>query len=149
MTFVVNPYVFANPNAALDKAAVAQAFPGSSFTTTSATYVNLLNGSGGANIEVPLSKGAGTQILLSVGIECSVSAAQAVTLGVSDGTTDYDIVVNAFTPTGQIEGFSGERLISGLGTATYTFTLRVRIAGGATLTFGTTGSAYIRAWEVT
>lgn len=134
---------------AQDKAAVAQAFPASSFTTTSASYVNLLDGSGGSPITVTLTKGAGTQILLSVGIQCSVSATQAVNLGANDGTTDYDIASTSFGVTSQIEGISGERMISGLSAGSHTFTLRVRIAGGATLTHGTSGSSYIRAWEVT
>lgn len=138
--------VGAGASAALDKAAVAQAFPGSTFSTSSTSYVDLLNGSGGAVISVSLTKGTGTRVLIAVGMTYTNNA-NAVTLGVNDGTSDTDVCQRGGLSTAY-PAVTGEILLSGLAAGTYTFTLRVKVSAGTT-NFDSNCSAFIRAWEVT
>lgn len=148
MTFVINPYAFTNASAALDKAAVSQAFPASTFSTTSGSYTNLLNGSGGAAIQITgFQKGSGTRVMIAGGGQFTASSNITVTIGVNDGTSDSDIAPGNFNAStyGSVEG---EIALTGLAAGTYTFTLRIKTGGGVQVNFDSNCSAFLRAWEV-
>lgn len=136
----------AGASPALDKAAIATAFPSSTFSTSSATYTNLLNGSGGSAISVTLQKGTGTQIWIGGAAHLTVGTSTQVVLGVNDGTTDYDLGQRAID--GIYRTVAGDILISGLAAGTYTFTLRIKVPGVTSVDFDNACSAFIRAMEV-
>lgn len=120
------------------------------FTTTSTSYVDLLNSSGGSTIAVTITKAAGTDLLISGFSGASVSAAnETLFLGVNDGTTDYDLGrIRLFSSGSPRLNAAGTRLITGLGAGTYTLKLRVKTAGGSTITFQSTLSSFITVAEV-
>lgn len=118
--------------------------PTGSFTTTSTTYVDLLDQPAGAVFSVTITKSAGTDILILGGAHFLQSTANNTAhLGVNDGTTDYDLGMNrTFTAVGYLES-TGARMITGLGAGTFTFKLRCKqtavsgsmLSGANTTTF--------------
>lgn len=123
--------------------------PVGSFTTGSTSYVDLLDDVGGSRFEVTITKAAGTDILIFGAAHfLNTTASQTCTLGVNDGTTDYDLGRNrTFTSSGYLES-TGARLITGLGAGTFTFKLRCKqSAASGNMLSGANTTTFITAIE--
>jgi hypothetical protein len=143
MTMLVNSFWGA---AYGEKSATAQAFPASTFNTSSASNVDLLNGSGGPTITVQLGVQSGDAVWIQAAMSGSLSNNTSMFVCVvSDGTTDYD--VGEVNPAGIYRCASGQYMITGLAPGLYTFKMRTRLnnGGGAQLTFGIRAAAFLRA----
>lgn len=93
-------------------------------STTSTSYVDILEPSaGGSTISVTISKAAGTNVIIMGGIGSAVGATSNITLGVNDGTTDWDLGSRTCNSTFQGKIW-GTTLITGLGAGSFTFKLR-------------------------
>jgi hypothetical protein len=123
----------------------------SSFTTSSTSYVDLLDGPGGAVIDVTIVKTGGaadSNILVQCGACCVQNATTAVvTLGIHDGTTTFDAgrAENYQTAYGLI---LGAKLFTGLAAGSYTFKIRVKLSAGNQVNFNANHSGFITAMEV-
>lgn len=124
------------------------AFFSSTFSTSSTSYVDLKDGSAGANVEVTLTKGAGTDVLVMGDVGATQNSANAtLTLGVNDGTSDHYLAEQRIFAS-QRMNCAGSVLISGLAAGTYTFKLRVKLDVANQCNFTTAVSASIMAMEV-
>lgn len=126
----------------------ALVFFASTFSVLSTSYVDFLDGSGGSVISVTLTKGSNTDVLIragAAGIANSVTALTA-TLGVNDGTTDYDLARSHGNQSSYFT-LAGMRVITGLPAGTYTFKLRVKSTGNTAL-FNGNVSACLTAIEL-
>lgn len=114
------------------------------FSFTSTSYINALDNAGGSAIQRTITKGASSDILVLATVygAATVNVNPTITLGVNDGTTDYDLGRTRWegtalsSPPGMLPGL---RLITGLGAGTYTFTLRIKnsVAFAAAILSGT------------
>lgn len=121
---------------------------GTTFTTASTSYVDLLDSSGGSPIAVTITKGSASSVHISgTAFGIMTTATGIVTLGVNDGTNDYDLGrINLFTTVYQ--PIKGDVVIPGLGGGSKTFKLRVKVSAG-TFNFTTAiVSASITATEI-
>lgn len=127
---------------------ITRAFPSSNFSTASASYVDLLDATAGSPITVAFTKLRGDTDIVIKGQFSGLGSTQpmTVTLGVNDGTTDYDVTRFLLESFGHATA-EGERVITGLAAGAYTFTLRVKTSAG-TVNFTTGNSASISALEV-
>lgn len=133
------------------KVASTTVFPPTTSAYTSASYADLLNGSGGSIISVSYTKlHADTGMLIRTGLSCRMNdIARHVHLGVNDGTTDHDIAVGWNNRIGIGKWHMGERVITGLAAGSYTFKMRVRLgSAGATLHFASSNTAFLSVAEV-
>jgi hypothetical protein len=135
----------------LDKMVSTTVFPSSPFSPISSTYVDVLNQNGGSAVQVSITKGAGTSLLVmaSMSVSTGVTGNHTITLGVNDGTTDHDIarIRAEGTATTLCRTAVGNVLITGLSAGSYTLTLRVKDAVG-TAGFGSNDSASLSVMEV-
>jgi hypothetical protein len=124
------------------------AFPASTFSTSSLSYVDLLNGSGGAVISVSITKAAGTSLLVRASMSARQNAANAtITLGVNDGTTDHYVAENRNFATCDVV-LAGMTIISGLGAGTFTIKLRIKLDAANQCNFGVDHSAALMVMEI-
>lgn len=110
---------------------VMAAFSGS-VTASSATYINLLGGPGpGGTWQISFPKAAGTSLLVTMASAArAASGTTTATMGVSDGTTDYDAALDTCFVTGSRRvTFDGAVMIPASGAGTLTLTARVKISG--------------------
>lgn len=118
------------------------------FTTTSGSYVDLLDAAAGNTIQASITKVAGTDLLVTCGTAAANSTANdTLILGVNDGTTDYDVSRNRTFPSGSAMNTTGSRLLTGLGAATYVMKLRVRTVAGSSMSWATSQSSFITVLE--
>ena len=120
------------------------------FTTASATFVDLLDNAGGSTITTSFTKSAGTSILAYGGVPFFATGTNAVCyLGVNDGTTDWELGRGFALTTSARRGQTiGAVLITGLGAGTFTLKARVRTHGAGTLNFNTNESVSMSFVEV-
>lgn len=113
--------------------AIYTALPGSTFSTSSATYVDVLDGTAGPPVAVTFVKTSGSGIPLLVAVGASpigiAGVTQAATLGINDGSTDSDVFENklgGIATSGRT--CCGEKIFPGLAAGSYTFTMRAKMA---------------------
>lgn len=132
-----------------DKLVSTNLFPTGTFNINSSSYQNVLNQNGGSPMQVTITKGAGTSLLVLASMSIGDNSASVVTLGVNDGTTDYDLA--RIRTDGSAFNLArtavGSRLISGLPAGSYTMTLRVK-SPTATAFFAGTEAASLSVMEV-
>jgi collagen type VII alpha len=115
---------------------------GSNFTTTSASYVDLLQAAAGSTITVALTKNSATSSIYITGyanLSNTGLANSAIMLGVNDGTTDRDIAA-ARAISAQVCPVGGILKITGLAAGAYTFKLRIKTTA-STITYFTSGTS--------
>lgn len=106
---------------------------GTNFNTASTSYVDLQHHNGGNNIEVTITKAAGTDLVIRGKTVCQAGASpDTCILGYNDGTNDHDLGMNRALATPWTP-VSGEAVLSGLAAGTYTIKLRVKTTGGNSL----------------
>jgi hypothetical protein len=135
--------------AALANVATNTVFPSSNFSTSSGTYVDLLDATAGSPITVSLTKASASSNVLIIGeVSCLATGGNGtMTLGVNDGTADTDIC-RADVESNVYNLLNGAVVLTGLGAGSYTFKLRVK-RGANTFKFNTAAcSATITAMEI-
>lgn len=120
------------------------------FTTSSSSYVDLLDNAGGSTITMSFTKSAGTSLLVTGAVAFFASGANTTCfMAVNDGTTDWPLGASRTLTTSSRRGFvDGAVLITGLGAGSYTLKARVRTAGAGTINFGTAEGASMSVIEV-
>lgn len=149
MGMLVQSGRFGDPLAGvMDYAWLTQAYPASTFNTSSSSFVNQLNGSGGSTITCTAVKAAGTNLLVACGSSYKeFTDLNNICVGLNDGASDYEMGRSQMNSTNSRQ-CAGERLFTGLGAGSYTYTLRMK-TGGTRVDFTADDSAYIRIQEVT
>lgn len=120
----------------------------SSYSSTS--YVDLLR-NGTTTISVTYDKlQSGTGMWVRGGFSGRApTSGRIVLLGVNDGTTDYDLAAARFFRIGISKWAAGERILTGIGTGSKTYKLRIKLeSGGVNIDFADSCSAYITVAEV-
>jgi hypothetical protein len=123
-----------------------ESVPSGSLTTTSASYADV----DGANMELSITKiFSGTDLIIDLRVSCFPTAATTdFQFGVSDGSTDYDVLFHRFDTTGR-RNIAGIARITGLSPAVYTFRLRwKRVSGSGTLSMTTNDRVSMTIQEV-
>lgn len=118
------------------------------FTTSSTSYVDLLTAAAGSAIEVTITKGDDSDILILGGATCNQqTATDTITLGIYDGSATTDLARERSYQTSHTM-LHGALMISGLPAGTYTYRLRAKTASGNQVNFSGSHSAHLTAMEV-
>lgn len=141
-----NPYIRSSLGWGQLKTDVLTYFPTGTYTTTSASYVNIDS----ASIKLAFTKNySGTNIVVDLDVSLYATATNTVSsLGIYDGSTTHDVVKAAFNPANTHLPFSASKKITGLTPGNYTFYVRwKRISGTGVLTIDTSDTVSLKITE--